>query len=80
MLQIQMAVIYFSAAILKFQGDAWFEGTAMYYVSRLDDYFATAALATGNGAGRKKSISDTKASPGLDNKLNESGGIEKLQF
>jgi hypothetical protein len=39
MLQIQMAIIYFSAAILKLQGDEWFDGTAMYYVSRLDDYF-----------------------------------------
>jgi hypothetical protein len=39
LLQIQMAIIYFSAALLKLQGDPWIDGTALYYVSRLDDYF-----------------------------------------
>lgn len=39
LLQIQMAIIYFSAAILKLQGDSWIDGTTLYYVSRLDDYF-----------------------------------------
>lgn len=39
LLQIQMALIYMSAAIMKMTGEAWLNGTAMYYVSRLDDYF-----------------------------------------
>ncbi|MBI3465419.1 MAG: HTTM domain-containing protein, partial [Planctomycetes bacterium] len=39
LLQVQMAIIYFAAAILKLQGDTWIDGTALYYVARLDDYF-----------------------------------------
>jgi hypothetical protein len=39
MLQIQMAVIYLSAALVKMQGESWMNGTAMYYVARLEDYF-----------------------------------------
>lgn len=39
LLQIQMAVIFLSAALTKMQGEPWVDGTAMYYVARLDDYF-----------------------------------------
>lgn len=39
MLQIQMCLIYFSAAYMKLYGGPWLDGTALYYVSRLDDYF-----------------------------------------
>jgi hypothetical protein len=39
LLQIQMAVIFLSAGLYKLGTEAWFDGTAMYYVSRLDDYF-----------------------------------------
>jgi hypothetical protein len=39
LLQIQMCVIFLSAALCKLQSAAWRDGTAMYYVARLDDYF-----------------------------------------
>jgi uncharacterized membrane protein YphA (DoxX/SURF4 family) len=39
LLQIQMCVIFLSAGISKLNGDAWLDGTAIYYVARLDDYF-----------------------------------------
>lgn len=39
LLQIQMAVIFFSAGLYKLGTEAWFDGTAIYYVARLDDYF-----------------------------------------
>ena len=39
LLQIQMAVIFLSAGLHKLGTEAWFDGTALYYVSRLDDYF-----------------------------------------
>lgn len=39
LLQIQMAVIYMSASLVKMQGETWVDGTALYYVARLDDYF-----------------------------------------
>jgi hypothetical protein len=39
LLQIQMAVIFFSAGLHKIGTEPWFDGTALYYVSRLDDYF-----------------------------------------
>ena len=39
LLQIQMAIIYLSAAWCKLQGETWRDGTALFYVSRLDDYF-----------------------------------------
>ncbi len=38
-LQIQMAAMLFSTALVKLGGDPWFDGTALYYVSRLDDHF-----------------------------------------
>ena len=39
LLQIEMTLIYFSAAWIKLLGPAWRDGTALYYVSRLDDYW-----------------------------------------
>jgi hypothetical protein len=39
LLQIQMAVIFLTAALYKIANEQWFYGTAMYYVARLDDYF-----------------------------------------
>lgn len=39
LLQIQMCVIFLSAGLSKLGGDAWLNGTALYYVARLDDYF-----------------------------------------
>jgi hypothetical protein len=39
LLQIQMAAIYFTAALYKLGAEPWLDGTAMYYVARLDDYF-----------------------------------------
>ncbi|MEX2176219.1 MAG: HTTM domain-containing protein [Pirellulaceae bacterium] len=39
LLQIQMATIYFSAGLWKAAGASWIDGTALYYVARLDDYF-----------------------------------------
>jgi len=39
LLQIQMAIMFFTAGLLKLSGDKWVNGTALYYVSRLDDHF-----------------------------------------
>lgn len=39
MLQIQMVVIFVAAGLWKLAGDPWVNGTAIYYVARLDDYF-----------------------------------------
>jgi uncharacterized membrane protein YphA (DoxX/SURF4 family) len=39
LLQIQMAVIFFAAGLEKLGAEAWLDGTALYYVARLDDYF-----------------------------------------
>lgn len=39
LLQIQMCVIFLSAGLSKLEAPQWRDGTAMYYVSRLDDYF-----------------------------------------
>jgi hypothetical protein len=39
LLQVQMCVIFLSAAICKLQQPEWRDGTAMYYTSRLSDYF-----------------------------------------
>ena len=39
LLQLQMSLIYLSTAILKFGGSDWRDGTALYYVIRLDDLF-----------------------------------------
>lgn len=39
LLQVEMAALFFSSGVTKLAGDAWLNGTAMYYVSRLDDFF-----------------------------------------
>jgi hypothetical protein len=39
LMQIQMAVILLSTGLVKLQGETWINGTALYYVSRLDDFF-----------------------------------------
>ncbi|MDX1947894.1 MAG: HTTM domain-containing protein [Pirellulaceae bacterium] len=39
LLQIQMAVIFFTAGLWKLGGEPWLNGTALYYVARMDDYF-----------------------------------------
>jgi hypothetical protein len=39
LLQIQMALVFWSAGLSKINGAAWLNGTALYYVARLDDYF-----------------------------------------
>jgi hypothetical protein len=46
LLQVQMAVIFLSAGLHKLSAEAWFDGTAMYYVSRLDDYFGKFPIPT----------------------------------
>src|SRR5262249_18258281 len=37
--QIQMVLIFLSTGLVKLGGDVWVHGTALYYVSRLDDVF-----------------------------------------
>lgn len=39
LMQIQMTIIYVSTAWEKLNGNAWLDGTALYYASRLDDVF-----------------------------------------
>ena len=39
MVQMQITVIYFSTAIIKLYGSTWRDGTALYYVARMDDVF-----------------------------------------
>jgi uncharacterized membrane protein YphA (DoxX/SURF4 family) len=39
LLQLLMAMIFLSAGVSKLDGDAWLDGTALYYVARLDDFF-----------------------------------------
>jgi vitamin K-dependent gamma-carboxylase-like protein len=39
LLQIQMAGMMLSTGLVKLSGEAWVNGTALYYVSRLDDHF-----------------------------------------
>ncbi|MFY9255128.1 MAG: HTTM domain-containing protein [Fuerstiella sp.] len=39
LMQIQMTMIYASTAWEKLNGNAWLDGTALYYASRLDDVF-----------------------------------------
>ena len=39
LLQIEMVMIFLSAVLTKLAGDAWLNGTALYYVARLDDAF-----------------------------------------
>ena len=37
--QIQITLVYFGTAVQKLHGAEWIDGTALYYVSRLDDAF-----------------------------------------
>jgi hypothetical protein len=37
--QFEMAAMLFSSGLMKLSGEPWFNGTALYYVSRLDDHF-----------------------------------------
>lgn len=39
LLQIQMTIIFLTAAWFKLLGDPWRNGTALFYVGQLDDYF-----------------------------------------
>lgn len=39
LLQVQMALIFLSTGLVKLSGETWIDGTALYYVSRLDDMF-----------------------------------------
>ncbi len=39
LVQIQMTLVYVGAAVAKARGDEWLDGTAMWYVTRLDDSF-----------------------------------------
>jgi len=39
LLQIEMAAMFFSSALMKLAGEPWVNGTALYYVSRVDDFF-----------------------------------------
>ena len=44
LLQIQMAFIFLSTGLMKLAGDEWLDGTALYYVARLDDFFGRFAV------------------------------------
>ncbi len=46
LLQIQMAVIFLAAGLEKAGTQEWLDGTAIYYVSRLDDYFGRSPIPT----------------------------------
>src|SRR5262249_33870529 len=39
LIQFEMTSMLLSSGLLKLSGDAWLNGTALYYVSRLDDFF-----------------------------------------
>jgi len=39
LIQIQIAMVFLSTALVKLSGKEWLDGTALYYVSRLDDFF-----------------------------------------
>jgi hypothetical protein len=39
LIQLQMSIIYLSAAWCKLLGETWRDGTALWIVSRSDDYF-----------------------------------------
>ncbi len=44
LVQIQVAVIYFSSAWCKLLGETWRDGSALFHISRLDDYFGRLPL------------------------------------
>ena len=39
LLQIEMAAMFLSSGLMKAAGEPWLDGTALYYVSRLTDFF-----------------------------------------
>lgn len=43
-LRLQMAYIYLNSAIAKFPVDAWQDGTAMYYVARMENFGSVTVL------------------------------------
>ena len=43
-LRIQIAYIYLNSAIAKFPVDAWQDGTAMYYVARMENFGSVTVL------------------------------------
>ncbi len=44
LVQFEMTAIYLSASWSKLQGATWRDGSALYYVSRMDDYFGRSWL------------------------------------
>ena len=46
LLQIQMCVSFLAAGLWKLSGESWLDGTALYYVARLDDYFGRLPIPT----------------------------------
>jgi hypothetical protein len=46
LLQIQMCVMLLAAGLWKLSGEPWMNGTALYYVARLDDYFGRFPIPT----------------------------------
>ena len=44
LIQIEMTAIYLSAGFSKLQGATWRDGSAMYYVSRMDDFMGRSWL------------------------------------
>lgn len=39
LMQLEMAIMFLSSGLVKLGGDEWLNGTALYYVSRLNDHF-----------------------------------------
>ncbi len=39
LIQLQLCLIFFMTGVQKCQGSTWLDGTALFYVARLDDYF-----------------------------------------
>lgn len=44
LLQAQIAIVMLSAGIWKLRGDDWVDGTALYYVTRLDGFWGNLPL------------------------------------
>jgi hypothetical protein len=44
LIQVQIAIVLFSAGIWKLQGDDWTDGSALYYVTRLDGFWGNLPL------------------------------------
>lgn len=47
LIQIQIALIYFSTVCAKFRGATWLDGTALFYVTQLQDHFGRFSLGAG---------------------------------